>query len=170
MIKCWNFRFFVFVFFVWVTAQMWKFDLCIVVWLLKKCGECTLFFWLLIKCGKFYLLLLRKFIHLLIGYGWEFTCIFSLLFSCFLHLCSMWLLTHNVCLQIVKVFRLEPKVRGLEAADKKTESPVKEELSAVKKADRFRELTNLYGTKKARNEVSPLPLPLRLYNTIKSIL
>ncbi|KAK7813546.1 hypothetical protein CFP56_004945, partial [Quercus suber] len=53
---------------------------------------------------------------------------------------------------IVKVFRLEPKVRGLEAADKKTESPVKEELSAVKKADRFRELTNLYGTKKARNE------------------
>ena len=79
-------------------------------------------------------------------------------------------MTHNVCLQIVKVFRLEPKVRGLEAADKKTESPVKEELSAVKKADRFRELTNLYGTKKARNEVSPLPLPLRLYNTIKSIL
>ncbi|KAL4625594.1 hypothetical protein ACB092_05G037600 [Castanea dentata] len=51
-----------------------------------------------------------------------------------------------------KVFRLEPKVRGLEATDKKTESPVKEELSAVKKADRFRELTNLYGTKKARNE------------------
>ena len=59
---------------------------------------------------------------------------------------------------IVKVFRLEPKVRGLEAADKKTESPVKEELSAVKKADRFRELTNLYGTKKARNEVRPPPL------------
>lgn len=59
---------------------------------------------------------------------------------------------------IVKVFRLEPKVRGLEAADKKTESPVKEELSAVKKADRFRELTNLYGTKKARNEVIPPPL------------
>ena len=29
----------------------------------------------------------------------------------------------------MKVFRLEPKVRGLEAADKKTESPVKEELT-----------------------------------------
>uniref|UniRef100_A0A7N2LDQ1 Uncharacterized protein n=1 Tax=Quercus lobata TaxID=97700 RepID=A0A7N2LDQ1_QUELO len=54
----------------------------------------------------------------------------------------------------VKVFRLEPKVRGLEAADKKTESPVKEELSAVKKADRLRELTNLYGKRKARNELA----------------
>ena len=44
-----------------------------------------------------------------------------------------------------EVFRLEPKVRVLEAADKETERPVKEELFAVKKADRFRELTNVYG-------------------------
>ena len=58
----------------------------------------------------------------------------------------------------VKEFKLEPKVRGLEVAERKIESLVKEELSAVKKADRFRELTNLYGKKKARNEVSPPPL------------
>ncbi|KAK9999285.1 hypothetical protein SO802_018888 [Lithocarpus litseifolius] len=42
-----------------------------------------------------------------------------------------------------EVFSLEPNVRGLEAAEKKTESPVKEELSAVKRADRFRELKDL---------------------------
>ncbi|KAK9981937.1 hypothetical protein SO802_035199 [Lithocarpus litseifolius] len=41
------------------------------------------------------------------------------------------------------VFSLEPNVRGLEAAEKKTESPVKDELSAVKRADRFIELKDL---------------------------
>lgn len=51
-----------------------------------------------------------------------------------------------------KIFRLEPKVRGLESADKEPESSVKEEVSARQKADRMNELTSLYGTKKSIKE------------------
>lgn len=66
----------------------------------------------------------------------------------------------------VQIFRLEPKVRGLESADKEPESSVKEEVSARQKADRMNELTSLYGTKKSIKEVSEaLTIPLA-FNTI----
>ena len=62
---------------------------------------------------------------------------------------------------IAQIFRLEPKVQGLEdAADKEPESLAKGELSAQRKAERMRELTNLYGTKRSINDVSSLPLAL----------
>ncbi|KAG2708147.1 hypothetical protein I3760_05G178200 [Carya illinoinensis] len=51
-----------------------------------------------------------------------------------------------------KIFRLEPKVRGLDVADEEPESRVKEELSAQQRVYKMRELTNLYGTKKSIKE------------------
>jgi DNA-directed RNA polymerase I subunit RPA49 len=61
---------------------------------------------------------------------------------------------------IVQVFRLEPKVRGLDVADEVPESSVKEETSAQEKADKMKELTILFGTKKSIKEVSQAPHPL----------
>jgi DNA-directed RNA polymerase I subunit RPA49 len=61
---------------------------------------------------------------------------------------------------IVQVFRLEPKVRGLDVADEEPESSVKEEISAQQKADKMKELTILFGTKKSIKEVSQSPRPL----------
>lgn len=58
---------------------------------------------------------------------------------------------------IVQVFRLEPKVRGLDVADEEPESSVKEEISAQQKADKMKELTILFGTKKSIKEVSQAP-------------
>ncbi|GLT60803.1 hypothetical protein SLA2020_335520 [Shorea laevis] len=51
-----------------------------------------------------------------------------------------------------RVFRLEPKVRGLDVADEEPESSVKEEISAQQKADKMKELTILFGTKKSIKE------------------
>lgn len=50
---------------------------------------------------------------------------------------------------IVQIFRLEPKV----GSDKEPESMEVEEFNSEQKADRVRELTNLYGTKKSINQV-----------------
>ena len=60
---------------------------------------------------------------------------------------------------IIQVFGLEPKVRGLDVADEELESSVKEELSAQQKANKMKELTSLYGTKKSIKEVSLAPGP-----------
>ena len=60
---------------------------------------------------------------------------------------------------IVQVFRLEPKVRGLNVADEEPGSSVKEEI-AQQKADKRKELTILFGTKKSIKEVSQAPRPL----------
>jgi DNA-directed RNA polymerase I subunit RPA49 len=54
---------------------------------------------------------------------------------------------------IVQVFRLEPKVRGLDVADEEPESSVKEK-TAQQKADKMKDLTVLFGTKKSIKEVS----------------
>jgi hypothetical protein len=60
---------------------------------------------------------------------------------------------------IVQVFGLEPKVRGLDVTDEELEISVKEELSAQQKANKMKELTSLYGTKKLIKEVSLAPGP-----------
>nr|DAD49211.1 TPA_asm: hypothetical protein HUJ06_019148 [Nelumbo nucifera] len=49
-----------------------------------------------------------------------------------------------------KIFRLEPRVRGSEVSDKEPRGELQEEdLTAEQKADKIRDLTNLYGTKKS---------------------
>lgn len=48
-----------------------------------------------------------------------------------------------------KIIRLEPRVGGLDYDKEPSSVSVKTELSAEQRADRMRELTNLYGTKKS---------------------
>lgn len=57
---------------------------------------------------------------------------------------------------ILQIFRLEPKVGGLDFSDKEPENSAMEELSAQQRTGKMRdELTNLYGTKRSINEVIP---------------
>ncbi|KAJ4981870.1 hypothetical protein NE237_032707 [Protea cynaroides] len=50
-----------------------------------------------------------------------------------------------------KIFRLEPRIVGLEMCDEEPLEGLKEEtVTSEKKADKIRDLTNLYGSKKAK--------------------
>ncbi|GAB4852850.1 hypothetical protein Ancab_017047 [Ancistrocladus abbreviatus] len=48
-----------------------------------------------------------------------------------------------------KIFRLEPRVSGSDTSNKDPLTPEKEELTSQKRADKIRDLTQLYGTKSA---------------------
>ncbi|KAF7838000.1 DNA-directed RNA polymerase I subunit rpa49 [Senna tora] len=56
-----------------------------------------------------------------------------------------------------KIFRLDPKVRGLEYSDKEeTANSAVSELTSQQKADRAREATIMWGTKKAKREAKKI--------------
>ncbi|XP_022151610.1 DNA-directed RNA polymerase I subunit rpa49 [Momordica charantia] len=54
------------------------------------------------------------------------------------------------------IFRLDPKVRGSDVSEKESPTVVDDELSVQEKADRMRELTNLYGTKRSIKQAKKL--------------
>jgi len=48
---------------------------------------------------------------------------------------------------------LDPRIRGSDVSEMESPSVENEELSVQEKAEKMRELTNLYGTKKSINQV-----------------
>ncbi|XP_022964095.1 DNA-directed RNA polymerase I subunit rpa49-like [Cucurbita moschata] len=54
------------------------------------------------------------------------------------------------------IFRLDPKVRGSDVPENESPSVANDELSVQEKADRMRELSNLYGTKKSIKQAKKL--------------
>ncbi|KAJ4980652.1 hypothetical protein NE237_031489 [Protea cynaroides] len=57
----------------------------------------------------------------------------------------------NCCIHSHQIFRLEPRIAGLEMCDEEPLEGLKEEtVTSEKKADKIRDLTNLYGSKKAK--------------------
>ncbi|XP_023547949.1 DNA-directed RNA polymerase I subunit rpa49-like [Cucurbita pepo subsp. pepo] len=54
------------------------------------------------------------------------------------------------------IFRLDPRIRGSDVSEMESPSVENEELSVQEKAEKMRELTNLYGTKKSINQAKKL--------------
>ena len=54
-----------------------------------------------------------------------------------------------------QIFRLEPRVAGLDLPENETPETLKHELTAEEKADKMRELTLMYSSKKTIRQVYP---------------